>query len=95
MGRVYDAAYKVEVCKRVAESGESIASVGRDIGISEKTLYTWVRRYRENSTQPFVGSGHIKPEDVEFKRLLRENRELREENEILKKAAACFAKNQR
>lgn len=95
MGKVYDAAYKVEVCQRVEDGGETVASISRELGISENTLYTWVSRYRQNRVKPFVGSGHIKPEDAEMKRLLRENRELREENEILKKAAAYFAKNQK
>jgi transposase len=65
------------------------------LGLNENTLHSWLKRYRQNSTTPFVGSGHIKGEDVELKRLQRENRELREENEILKKAAAYFAKNQK
>jgi transposase len=51
-----------------------------------------VKRYRQNKVNPFVGSGHAKPEDAEMKRLMRENRKLREEVEILKKAAAYFAK---
>ena len=95
MGKVYDASYKTQVCKRVASSGESAAAVGRELGIKENTIHTWMRRYRENSINPFSGSGHIKAEDEENKRLMRENRELREENEILKKAAAYFAKNQK
>ena len=95
MGKVYDTAYKAEVCNRAVKGGESVASLSRELGISENTLYTWVSRYRQNSATPFVGSGHIKPEDVELKRLLHENLELREENEILKKAAAYFAKNQK
>ena len=95
MGKVYDAAYKTEVCKRVVDGGEAVAAIGRELGISENTLYTWVSRYRQNGATPFVGSGHIKPEDAELKRLWRELRELREENEILKKAAAYFAKNQK
>lgn len=42
--------------------------VSRETGISESTLYTWVARYRQNSMKPFVGSGHIKPEDEEFEK---------------------------
>jgi transposase len=95
MGQIYNAEYKSEVCKRVVDGGESVAALSRQIGISDNTLYTWVKRYRENNEHPFVGSGHVKAEDVEMKRLQRENRELREENEILKKAAAYFAKNQK
>jgi len=83
------------VCKRVVEDGEAVSPISRELGISDSTLYAWVSRYRQNSVVPFVGGGHIKPEDVEYKRLLHENRELREENEILKKAAAYFAKNQK
>lgn len=80
MGKVYDAAYKAEVCKRVVSGGESIAAVSRELGINKNSLYTWVGRYRENSEQPFVGSGHVKAEDAEVKRLQRENQELKEEN---------------
>jgi len=95
MKKEYDSTYKTEVCKRVVEGGESAARVARELGVSENTIYTWVNRYRQNSAKPFSGSGHIKAEDVEVKRLQREVHELREENEILKKAAAYFAKNQR
>jgi transposase len=43
----------------------------------------------------FWGKGNLKPTDEELRRLKRENEELREENEILKKAAAIFAKHQK
>ena len=55
----------------------------------------WMKRYREHGEKSFVGSGHILPENEELVRLRRENRDLREENEILKKAAAYFAKHQK
>lgn len=95
MAKNYDQAYKLEICKRAVEGNESVASIARELGLHENTVYTWVARYRKNSNKPFVGSGHIKPEDDEIKRLHRENKELKEENEILKKAAAYFAKNQK
>ena len=95
MGKVYDQAYKTEICKRVVETGELVPAVAREIGISENTIYTWVSSYKENNVKPFVGSGHVKPENEEFKKLQKENKELREENEILKKAAAYFTKNQK
>ncbi len=95
MGKVYDQAYKTEICKRAVEGGEAVSAISREVGISENTLYGWVARYRENKEKPFVGSGHVKPEDEAIKKLQRENKELREENEILKKAAAYFAKNQK
>lgn len=91
----YDMEYKREVCKRIVGDGESTAQVARELGISADTVYTWVSRYRQHGDKSFPGSGRIAPDDAEMKRLQRENRELREENEILKKAAAYFAKNQK
>lgn len=95
MGKVYDPAYKLEVCKQVESGSATVVEISRETGISENTLYTWVQRYRQNSEKPFVGSGHVLPENEELVKLRRENKDLREENEILKKAAAYFAKHQK
>jgi len=91
----FDPAYKLEVCKTVDSGHATVAEMSRETGISENTLYTWMKRYRENREKPFVGSGHVLPENEEMVSLRREVKNLREENEILKKAAAYFAKNQR
>jgi len=91
----YDPAYKLEVCKQVESGAATVPEISRETGISENTLYIWMKRYRENRSRPFVGSGYILPENEEMVRLKRENKDLREENEILKKAAAYFAKHQK
>ena len=95
MTKKYDPAYKLEVCKTVDGGQATVPEISRETGISENTLYIWMKRYRENKEKPFVGSGHILPENEEMVRLRRENKDLREENEILKKAAAYFAKHQK
>ena len=95
MSKKYDPAYKLEVCKTVDSGDATVAEISRESGVNENTLYTWMKKYRTNREKPFVGSGHILPENEETVRLRRENRDLREENEILKKAAVYFAKNQR
>ena len=95
MTKQYDPAYKLGVCQTVESGASTVAEMSRETGISENTLYTWMKRYRENRDKPFVGSGRILPENEEMVRLRRENKDLREENEILKKAAAYFAKNQK
>ena len=95
MSKRYDPAYKLEVCKTVDSGDASVADMSRETGISENTLYIWMKRYRSNRSKPFVGSGHVLPENEEMVRLKKEVKDLREENEILKKAAAYFAKNQR
>ena len=95
MTKKYDPAYKIEVCKTVESGMATVVEMSRETGINENTLYTWMQRYRENREKPFVGSGRILPENEEMVRLRRENKDLKEENEILKKAAAYFAKHQR
>lgn len=93
----YDTEFKLAVCKRIVEDGEKISALSEELGIHSNTLYKWSGRYRKNSEKPFVGSGggHALPENEEMVKLRRENRDLREENEILKKAAAYFAKHQK
>ena len=95
MSKKFDPAYKLQVCQSVESGAATVAELSRETGISENTLYGWMRRYRENRNKPFVGSGHILPENEEMVRLRRENRDLKEENEILKMAAAYFAKHQK
>jgi len=95
MSKRYESAYKIEVCKTMDSGVTTVAQMSRETGINDNTLYKWLKRYRENKETPFVGSGHILPENEEMVRLRRENRDLREEVEILKKAAVYFAKNQR
>jgi len=91
----YDPAYKLEICKTISSGTATVSELSRETGITENTLYNWMKRYRENQDTPFVGSGHVLPENEEVVRLRREVKDLREENTILKKAAAYFAKNQR
>jgi transposase len=95
MAKYYDPEFKLEAVKRVEQSGASVAKVAGELGVNENTLHGWIKRNREKPEMPFPGSGKLSPEDERMRKLERENRDLREENEILKKAAAYFAKNQK
>lgn len=95
MAKQYSAEFKLEAVKRVLSSGTSVAKVASELGVNENTLHGWMKKYREKPSSPFPGSGKLSPEDEKLRKLERQNRELREENEILKKAAAYFAKNQK
>ena len=77
-------------------SGECTASeIAKELGVHHTTIRDWVKSYKQDGTQAFPGSGYLKPDDEDLRKLRRENANLREENEILKKAAAYFAKNLR
>ena len=68
----------------------------KDLGVSVSSLRDWIKQV-EKRANPFPGSGNVvlTPEEAIMRKFERENRELREEVEILKKAAAYFAKNLR
>lgn len=91
----YPREFKVDAVKRVIEDKVSQASVARELGISPNTLAGWKRAYLDDPEYSFPGHGKQKPDDAEFTRLKRENARLKEELEILKKAAAYFAKHSR
>jgi transposase len=95
MAKQYNAEFKMEAVRRIERTRETVSKVAADLGVNENTLHGWIKRYREKPMAPFPGSGRLSPEDEHLRKIERENRDLREENEILKKAAAYFAKNQK
>lgn len=69
-----------------------IAEAARSLGINANMLGRWVRQAREGSDTAFPGKGNLSPEQEEIRRLREENKRLRMEKDILKKATAFFAK---
>ena len=84
----YPPEFRAEAVRLVRESGKKMREVARDLGISTESLRQWIRQYEIDSGQR---AGLTTAEKEELQRLRRENRILREEREILKKAAAFFA----
>jgi len=89
----YDAAFKKEIAKAYLGGYRSAPSLAAEMGLHVNTIYRWSEQFREDPENAFPGSGHMKPDDEELARAKRRVRELEEEVEILKKAAAYFAKN--
>lgn len=96
MGQVrYDSEFKELVVQRIL-SGETTASkMAQELDLHYTTVRDWVRHYKRDGQNAFPGSGYLKPEDEELRKLRKELADLKEENAILKKAAAYFAKNQK
>ncbi|MCF8566933.1 transposase [Alicyclobacillus tolerans] len=90
MIKQYDKEFKLHAVQLVSESGKPASQVARELGVSQKTLYGWISKFKEDPATPFVGSGNLKPDAKALRDLEREIRELREENAILKKAARIF-----
>jgi transposase len=93
--RNYDKDFKLNTVKLVLEEGKVASQVARDLGITPKTLYGWIAQYKSDPKHPFVGTGNLKPEAQATRDLERENRELREELEILKKALRIFSNDRK
>lgn len=87
--RRYTAEFKANAVQLVMESGRSIASVSRELGVKYQSLYNWVVKLRKSGEVPVDEA-----EKDELTRLRREVKRLRMERDFLKKAVAFFAKPQ-
>ena len=85
----YPPEFKVEAVHLVQQGERSLAQIASDLGVSEQSLRNWVKRIEIDTG---VRAGLTTEERDELRRLRRENRILKEEREILKKAAAFFAR---
>ena len=88
--RRFTAEFKAQAVRRVLEGGKGLTEVATELGVSTGQLSTW------RTEQLAAGSAEAlaarRAEEAEMQRLKRENRRLEEENLILRKAAAVFAK---
>lgn len=91
--RKFSREYKLEAVKLVKERGVAVAQAARDLDVHENVLRKWVREYGDDPSQSFPGKGQMKPEQLEIERLRREVAKLKAERDILKKAAAYFARD--
>ena len=83
----YPPEFREQAVRLVRESGKKMTEVARELGVSVESLRTWVRR---QEIEEGKRNGLKATEREELERLRRENRILREEREILRKAAAFF-----
>ena len=90
--RTYTPEFKVEAVKLVTEQGYSVAEAARSLGLSENLLRNWKHALHDQGAHAFPGRGKLNAHAEELHRLRADNKRLLAERDILKKAAAFFAK---
>ncbi|MGI6452493.1 MAG: transposase [Syntrophomonadaceae bacterium] len=90
-GKRYDAEFKADAARLVKESGRSVASVAKDLGVNPQTLRNWLRDNKKQSSD----KARLIELEAELRAEKRRTADLEETVAILKKAAAIFATNNR
>ena len=90
--RIHSREFKQEAVALVKEHGYSYAAAGRSLGVNGALIGRWRRQLEDNAVEAFPGKGRRTAEQQRIHELESENRRLRMEKEILKKATVFFAK---
>ncbi len=91
--KIYDREFKLRAVELAASKTKPIAQIERELGLSSGMLNKWRQQYGEAPINAFPGKGHQSIDDEELKRLRRENKQLRAENEVLKQCVTLFSKD--
>ena len=88
----YTREFKQDAVRLVTEQGYNQSEAARNLGIDRGMLGRWVKEFQEDQSEAFRGNGNRTAEQEELRHLREENRRLKLEREILRKATAFFAK---
>ncbi len=88
--RKYSKEFRLQAAKLVAEQGYSYQKAAKRLGTTSWSIRNWVQKFRQSGELP--AENETQPKADELRQLRKENAQLRMENDILKKAAAYFAK---
>jgi len=87
----YNREFQLQTCRLVVDQGYTLKEASDRLGPCTWTIREWIKKYQTTGELP--APGRVVPEAEEMKRLRKQIKQLELENEILKKAAAYFAKN--
>jgi transposase-like protein len=90
--RKFTREFKLEAVRLIKERGVSYTQASQDLSVHQSQLRSWVKALADDPQHAFPGQGQMKPEQLEIAQLKREVIRLKAERDILKKAAAYFAK---
>ena len=91
----YSREFKSEAVRLITEKGYSIAEASRNLGIEYSVLRRWKKQLADDPQNAFPGKGRQKEQDQKLRELQRELERVKEERDILKKALAYFAEDQK
>ena len=90
--RKFTREFKLEAVRLIKDRDVSYVRASQDLNVHTSQLRSWVKKFSDDPQDAFPGNGQMKPEQLEIARLKREVLRLKAERDILKKAAAYFAK---
>ncbi|HAT8853908.1 TPA: transposase [Legionella pneumophila subsp. pneumophila] len=85
----YTKEFKLDAISLVKEQGYTRIEAAKSLGIDRQLIGRWIKEEEKDGEESFRGQGKLSPEQLEIRRLKEENKRLKMEKEILKKAAAC------
>lgn len=90
--RTFDASFKLQIVQMIRDQGLSVMQVCRDMNLGETAVRRWIAQFdAEQAGQIGVGKP-LTAEQQRIRQLETENRQLRQDNDLLKKASAFFAR---
>jgi len=93
--KTYNREFKLEAVRLITQKGYSIAEASRNLGVEYSVLRRWKKQLADDPQNAFPGKGQLKAADQELRALQRELQRVKEERDILKKALAYFAEDQK
>jgi transposase len=93
--RKHSKEFKLEAVRLATQPGASVKETAANLGLHPSQITAWKRELATHAEQAFPGNGRLRPDDEEIRRLKLENKRLREERDILKKATLFFAQEGR
>jgi transposase len=88
----YSKEFKLDAISLVLDQGYTRTAAASSLGINANMLTRWIKEQQADDGHAFRGNGKLTPEQEEIRQLKEENRRLKMEKDILKKATVFFAK---